>query len=78
MPSAWEDEEPNDARWSDPDAWRGDQHLPTDEGWTPDPGTLWTSATDQVLEFEEELLSDEEDWCPGGWLEEWGDEGEIG
>lgn len=78
MPSAWENEEPNDAPWSDPEAWRGDLHFPADEGWTPDPGTLWASTSDLTSEFEEDLLADEEDWCPGGWLEEWGPDEDSG
>jgi hypothetical protein len=76
MPAAWDAEEPTEPVWSDPDAWRGQVHS-ADAGWSPEPHTQWGLVADQAFILEDELFEDEEDWCPGGWLEDWGDEGET-
>lgn len=80
MPAAWDDENATAPTWSDPEAWRGDQHpAAEDDEWGPDVPTLWAPAPELPTAFEEDPLGEEdENWCPGGWLEEWGnDEGEF-
>lgn len=75
MPAAWDADESTEPAWSDPDAWRGVVH--SELTWSPDPGTVWNSALDaEPFILEEDLLEDESDWCPGGWLEDWGEEGD--
>lgn len=73
MTPAWEDHEQPDTQWGDPEAWRGDVHRSAEEAWAPDPSLLWgpLPAEDIPLTLEEDLLGDEDDWIPGGWLEEW-------
>jgi hypothetical protein len=69
--SAWDDDNATEPNWSDPEAWRGTVHPVEEEQWGPDLSTLWAPAPELPTTCEEELLLDEEDWCPGGWLEEW-------
>jgi hypothetical protein len=75
MPAAWEEDEPSEPTWSDPDAWRGaGYHL--EPAWSPEPNTLWGMPPgDEPFIIEEALLEDDEDWIPGGWLEDWDEEG---
>lgn len=72
MPAAWEDAESPETQWGDPEAWRGGLHPAAEELWAPDPTTLWAPTSDFSDDLAEEL-SDEDDWCPGGWLDDWGE-----
>ena len=70
MPAAWDDDNATEPTWTDPEAWRGEVHPAGEEPWSPELPTLWAPAPELPI-FEEEILDDEEDWCPGGWLEDW-------
>ncbi len=46
MPSAWEPEQ-GEARWSDREAWRGDQHAEDVNAWRREAGEGWVWAGDE-------------------------------
>jgi hypothetical protein len=78
VPAAWDDENATEPTWSDPEAWRGEMHQAEDASWASDRSSRWASPSELPTVFEEDLLADEEDWCPGGWLDDWGmEEGET-
>lgn len=62
MTEPWEEAEP-EAQWSDPEAWRGDEHPELPDDWCPDAGEGWVWAGN------EEMPEDESDE-PQGWPEE--------
>lgn len=78
MSAAWEDEEPTETPWSNPDAWRGDLHSEATHQWLSDEPTFSFESSEFPPILDEDFLLEEDDWCPGGWLDEWGDHGSEG
>lgn len=67
MREPWQ-REPTEESWSDPEAWRGEVHLPPPEEWHPDDageGWVW-AGEDEADSVEEEDLS----LPPPGWPEQ--------
>ena len=72
MPPTWDDPEPTEVSWSDPDAWRGDRHPEESASWLGESLPFSLADEPDPMVLEDDLLA-EDDWCPGGWLDEWGD-----
>jgi len=56
MREPWESNNP-ETEWSDPEAWRGEQHAEEPRDWCRDAGEGWVWAGDDELEAEDQEVT---------------------